>query len=294
MGRGHGDQHLPSAFLSFPSPASVTSSLSSPILEKALHGSLACSARQTPHLDLIGTTDIVPAEPGTASALPLVSPPALEMVDPGLDTLVGGTLIPTASSNPSARPPLKAGPDLRLPSFDALGIAAPHPDRYGAPSSFDGTLNRAAREAMREPYSAPHTHSSMLAAFDDLDIRDGKPTDVSGSADQQSTAKSPGRAMRQPVPRYVETLTPPAECPEPDWSLTKIVLTAPMESSTTNDQPSTTHDQTSASADASRSGLPSHTVPNPVETSGGPRMWIDGAIDALRKPVQRPLCSTSH
>jgi hypothetical protein len=65
------------------------------------------------------------------------------MPAPASNGMVGGALAPVHIT-PTHQPNHKSGPgyELRSSSFEALGIAAPHPDRYGH-SSLDGTVDSA-------------------------------------------------------------------------------------------------------------------------------------------------------
>lgn len=268
----HASTYLPPALAAFPSPASTTASLSSPRLDRTL------AAFPTPCYGVDEAAATVPTEPGSTTAPPLMSPSADEPAQPDMNLAVGGALAPTPSLQP-VRPPARTGPGLRLPSFDELGIAAPHPDRHGL-DSLDRTFSQAAREAMREPFSAPHVESSLAAAFHEVKV--GASSSDDRSRRDAAPCPSPGRAIRAPVPRYIETLTPPAEHHEPDWSLIQAAITVPMDSPGTDlGAPVPTQAGASPAAEGTTSTLPSRTAPSASSTP--PRAWYDGAVDALRK-----------
>lgn len=275
----HGsNKHLPPALFAFPSPASITPSLSSPVFDKPFSDSLASSAQQTPRYGLDDTAGIVPTLPGSIRSRPLMSPPADESAEPDMNTIVGGALAPVPSKSP-ARPSLRAGSGLRLPSFDELGIAAPHPDRHGV-DNLDRTFSHAAREAMREPFSAPHFESSLAAAFQDTKI--GGEAGDTRCGQGAAHCLSPGRAVKAPVPRYVETLTPPAERHEPDWNINQAVDSAPMgQSAGEPEAAGQLLESVTLNAESAATTLPSR--PANTDDSTQPRAWYDGAVDALRK-----------
>lgn len=223
--------------LDFPPPASVP--LSSPVLDKALRSALASPTCY----DLFG---VLPPEPDSARQ-PLMSPPANDPAEPDvMNSISGGALTPTSSSPPRIRPSLPRAPGLRLPSFEELGIAAPHPDRHG------------------EPVSAPV--SSLTEAFRDVQLG-------AYSDDVLLRRRHLGEAIKAPVTQFIETLTPPAE-----RQLSLAPISAPMgslELSAIDD---------GSLADSSSSAPPSHPSSSPE--SAHPRLWYEGAVDALCKPRQ--------
>ena len=211
----------------FPSPASVTGSLNSPTF-RYTPGEDSLSLAQLSLQDgLLGAADVVPTEPGDIKIQPIMTPPANEEPESTMETTVGGALAPVHLSAPRQAPATR-GHGLRLPSFETLGIAAPHPDRYGG-FGLDGTLANAAREAMYEPLSAPHTDSNLAPAFDAVHI--GHPRE---ELSDPLRSKPLERGVQSPIRRYVDPLTPPADIGPIDWSPAAMAMTAPTNSSATD------------------------------------------------------------
>lgn len=184
-------------FDALPSPAaSSTDTLSST--------TLASPTQDTPGAagyGLLERSGIMPSEPGGVAndpQQPFTSPPIEELVGCDLDLMnvaVGGALAPTPSADLPVRSPSRADRALRLPSFEELGIAAPHPDRHRE----DVSASHATREAMCELQIPRMT----------------------------TRCPSPGKSVISPVAQLIATLTPPAERQEPDWKLSHVPTTNP-------------------------------------------------------------------
>ena len=209
--------------LDFPSPASAADSLRSPPLVREMPSGFQSGLPTTPW-----TPDAarpLPSEPSVAyEPQPLKTPPPTQCPSsPDLNIIVGGALAPLHTANPRCPPPKRGPPDLRLPSFEMLGIAAPHPDRFGQNIlTLDGSMSPAAR-SMR--IDTPRVAgSALLEAFNQLHV-----DSPSGSRPTRPHS-STGRALSGPVKQFISTITPPAEAGEPSWPSLAASTTAPMES----------------------------------------------------------------
>ena len=259
---------LHAALQSFPSPAS--GSLDSPTLGKTLTGNCT-SAQRTPQSWLPDAADIVLTLPGDVNTAQVITPlptPTTNVTESDMELIVGGALAPVHTS-PRRQPPLRIGPPLRLPSFEALGIAAPHPDRFGL-SRLDG-VGIASQQDLVELFPG-----DVARPFHDVGGRGGGASD--SEADIQACKSSGGRATLGPVHQFLATLTPPAEGGAFDWnSLAKVAL-APMDSPfstlSVNSAPASGSD-VSAFGDIPRVSFDGDNVKSPTA-------WIDGAIESIR------------
>lgn len=195
-----------------------------------------------------------------------------------MDLVVGGALSPVHAAQ-SEQAQQKAGPRMRLPSFEALGIAAPHPDRV-CQRDLDGTLHGTPREHMKEP---------LGQLSEDVDLTDMFARLGGGKLSDAPPQKIGGRATTTPVQHYVATLTPPADAGTVSWGSGPTISTAPI------DLPATGQDG------------PSAVLASPQSGSGGSDMgslsrelaqsaiddeeesWIEGAIQSLCKYTSRSL-----
>ncbi|PPJ60856.1 hypothetical protein CBER1_07215 [Cercospora berteroae] len=109
-----------------------------------------------------------------------------------------------APTSPAPRPPRPAT-GLRLPSFELLGIAAPHPDRFGSLAFHD--YDPAMPAALDGHHAGGH---AMLPDMESLKIE-------SPLAASPSKPKLPPGLVQTPFRHDVATLTPPAEAAEPAW-----------------------------------------------------------------------------
>lgn len=153
-------------------------------------------------------------------ALPNLPSPLHEF-RPELNTTIdfAANLPPSAPSLPS--PPLvKARHNLRLPSFDLLGIGAPHPDRVGLRSS-DSLLNLGSGP-LSKPDDPLHALSPDLCRPQQL-----------GEVDL-SAMPSPGE-VKPHVDLLIPTVTPPAEPGTFNWGSFVNIRTAGMGSPPTSE-----------------------------------------------------------
>lgn len=117
---GLNKQVLPDALRAFPSPASDDVCLDSPHISRRTAGILSPS-QWTPSSLAFGAASTVSAEPREVTAPTPILTPAIELSgEPDFNMVVGGALAPVHTFAPT-RPQHKAGPGLRLPSFQTLG-----------------------------------------------------------------------------------------------------------------------------------------------------------------------------
>ena len=211
-----------------------------------------------------------------------MTPPAVDVPQTDMDMIVGGALAPMHFT-PPAMPRSKTGPGLRLPSFEALGIAAPHPERFGQ-FGLDGTWIGAPQEAMREPLAEEDAELvDMFARLGGgkLDPPDGVPS------------KAGRRGTSTPVRHYVTTLTPPAEAGEINWQSLATVSAAPLDSPATD--PGLNQSFT-ASAQASPGAAATGSAPSIIvdeELLDEHKAWVRGAVRTLGKCCLASFRTTS-
>lgn len=232
----HGSQIL-AAFAAFPSPASASDVLSTtPLLERAAPRTLpsssssvaaatAAAAISPPvhHHLLSAASDVVPTDPDPVNdASQVLTPPAKDFPEPDLNMLVGGALAPTHSTPPTPISSNRARPaGLRLPSFDMLGIAAPHPDRYGF-GPFNNQTPGGGNDITPESLSSPQAGAEVANAFESLKL------DIPAldrPADRAVVDKIPGRPLQSPH-LWRDPLTPPDDVPYLDWHRTDFTRLA--------------------------------------------------------------------
>lgn len=214
-------------------------------------------------------------EPGHVDAHAVTTPPASDTPFPDMNLIVGGALAPTHTAPPRHCRPSRPSPaGLRLPSFQALGIAAPHPDRFGSLSfqsvaalEMDGTSANLAREEPDTDLSAAIGAGYLSPSH--LGPRLGEKPSLAG-----------GRAVVTSIKHDVATLTPPAEIGEMQRLSVRSVSNAPMDSPST-DPTSSFEESQSAAGGAAASG----TEPSEISTAASQPLWLDGAVNVLRKSL---------
>jgi len=247
----------------FPSPASTTASLDSPTLARTLEGRKA-SALWSPTSLLPGDANIISTEPAlTTGPQPLLTPPMDSRTQPDMNVIVGGALAPfNTTPTMTERRQSKAGAGLRLPSFEALGIASPHPDRFGQ-QMLDGAN------------TGPVTRYSDLDGFASMDLNT-----VGGASHLEPMSTSSGRAIQSPLQQFISILTPPAVAGEKIW------LTAAATESSSVDVGDLSSlnlgdDGNAGTVEGSSSGHgQNHLAQLDLGEDAG--RWIDGAMQALR------------
>ncbi|KAF2773291.1 hypothetical protein EJ03DRAFT_323788 [Teratosphaeria nubilosa] len=286
--------HCVAPLQAFPSPASVTSPLDSPTFSRSLPGSRK-TPPWTPASLVPATTAPISPAPGLVDFKAVdTPPPPADIAETGLNTIVGGALAPVHITPPPTRSATKPGPGLRLPSFRGLGIAAPHPDRYGQPA-LDGTFTDAPNDTMEGPLGSSVGDAPLLNALNHLHLVQQRTSNGSG-ADITG-----GRAVISPVKHFIATLTPPEDAGDTEWPSLASVSSAPIMS------PSMERGHESVGA---RSALPAPTASDSTtlaerpresaESSPGGSSWISGAVQSLLENQHRsqrpsnPLRILSH
>ncbi|KAK5674538.1 hypothetical protein LTS10_012734 [Elasticomyces elasticus] len=189
-----------------------------------------------------------------------MTPPLDSRLHPDMDLIVGGALAPVHTTLPECTKP-RAGLGLRLPSFETLGIAAPHPDRFGQ-QPFDG--------AVSESGLASELSGELLGS--ELSV----PAQMEASvAKPRSGLSSSGRGLQKSLPNYISVLTPPADARELSWTVP--IITASSEA--------TLLQALSVGEAADAEDVPLGQVPNtfvaPLRFADETDRWIDGALEAL-------------
>lgn len=275
-------QLLPPLLRAFPSPASITAALDSPGLSRTLTGlspRSPCSPLSSPSEATAGP---VPPAPGDVQVLPLATPPPAfgGCSAPDLNMTVGGALPPVHTAPLRSSPP-KPGPGLRLPSFEALGIAAPHPSRFVRSLSIDrAEVGGFARDAMEAPFRFPLPGDDLIDVLNEVGAEG---IDASGASSSATTAG--GRAIHSAVQHYIATLTPPAEAGEMHWHPPRTIGTSlPMDSPSTDRRNGV---QASGNSPNASDAPPivrtaGQRPPDLSRTSSGSQAWIDDAAQTLR------------
>jgi len=187
-----------------------------------------------------------------------------------MNLIVGGALAPIPQ-----RPLVKAGPGLRLPSFEAMGIASPHPDNIGLPGADDAAASLARERilglTLRSRSDPGRVEGTALLS-----------PDVGSAPDLQQLPSPKSSSHPQPTPlhQYVHTLTPPAETGEPSWR--PSIMTAVMDSP--NTEPGLAVSQADAgdqSVQAASGAMQNVTISTPAIT--GERSWLEEAVQAIRQ-----------
>jgi hypothetical protein len=261
----------------FPSPASTTASLDTPTLNRSIAGP---KQPWTPRSLLPDAANILPTEPTAQLAMPEINTPLYDSrTQPDMDIVVGGALAPVHKTLPE-RPARKAGPGLRLPSFEDLGIAAPHPDRFGQQQSLDGSAFDSFHEM------ASHSHGQPQVDTEMVDCATAHPTILSERAFGVEGDVVGGRAIQSPVQQFIATLTPPAELGEMSWSSMAAVTNVPIESPVTDPGPTGAPSPVNfVSAGVEHSAaLPAALAQGHISEAN--ESWVAGALDAIRKSTR--------
>ena len=268
---------LPLALRAFPSPALSDGSLDSPTLQRTL-ASATTPAPWTPYSAYPEASAIMPAEPGAARQTLIMTPQSEqpEFSQAGdMNLIVGGALAPMSDSIPQ-RPLAKSGPGLRLPSFEAMGIASPHPDNIGLPGADTAAANLARERilglTLRSRSDPGRIEGTTLLT-----------PDIGGASDihQLPSPKSSSHPQPTPLHHYVHTLTPPAETGDPSWR--PSIMTAVMDSPNIESQsalPPSQDEPSNQSISAASDAMQNVTISAPATT--GERAWLEGAVQALR------------
>lgn len=269
---------LPLALRAFPSPALSNGSLDSPTLQKTL-AFVTSPALWTPYSIFPETSSVMPSEPGASKEALVVTPPAEQSgtnqssLGTEMNIIVGGALAPMSDVAPQ-RLVAKTGPGLRLPSFEAMGIASPRPDNVCLIVA-DTTVAGAAREralglALRSRSDPGRVEAS---AFHSPGV---------GSKPDLEPVTSPrpcSHPQQTPLHQYVHTLTPPAETGEPGWR--PAIMTAAMDSPDMDSGLVPSEAEESDQAVKAASGaMQNVNISAPIIT--GERSWLEDAVQNVR------------
>lgn len=276
---------LPLALRAFPSPALSNASLDSPTLQKTL-AALASPSPWTPYSAFSDSSAIVPTEPGASKEALVMTPPAEHpganpfASETGMNVIVGGALAPISNAAPQ-RPMPKAGPGLRLPSFETIGMSPPCPQHLCLPGA-DGVAAGVARE---------HALSEALRSRSDpgrVAIAPFSTPEASNTSEIARIQSPPACAHSQhaPIHQFVQTLTPPAETGDPNWR--PSIMTTAMDSVEADAVPAAGQAESSdPSMDAASGAMQSVTIATPAIT--GERAWLEGAVQAVRQCLFLPI-----
>lgn len=210
-----------------------------------------------------------------------------------MNIVVGGALAPVPMTAPKPSLP-KVDPGLRLPSFEALGIAAPHPDRFGQ-QNLDGAFqDTALRVNMKEPLGHSPEDGDLVNAF--ATLGGGSSSNVNAAADL-AVPKVGGRATNTPVHHYVATLTPPAEGGQMNWNTMPTVSSAPMDSPATDPGAAASNHEASGASpvlpEAGSAGTVVGSAPRTVPVMDSAIIddaedWVENAVHALSRSSYFP------
>lgn len=207
------------------------------------------------------------------SLAPLPVPTAQTPVREDRPQLDFGFIDANPTTNVSLPSPtvIRTAHGLRLPSFDALGIAAPHPDRMPLRSepSFSSTIIGAG------PLSKPEDPLHALSP----PLNRGLQAETGGEA---PVITSP-RAARAQVEHIIPTFTPPSEPGTFSWSaLVRTVGVGSPPSSEPGASPNLT--LTASTGEASRAPI---IVPTPSRRDEAVDMaaWVEFVKDTISKLV---------
>lgn len=203
----------------------------------------------------------------SASPQPLLSP--VHDDRPQFDLTFAG--LPSTNVSLPASTVLRTAHNLRLPSFDALGIAAPHPDLFTSyPSHSFSSLGAGPLSKPEDPLHAlsPGPLDHCLPAHGENHLSPSTP-----------------RAIRAGLERLVPTYTPPSEPGTISWGSFVNVKTAGLGSPPSSEPGVSPNLTTTASATA-----PGHApiiVPTSVGLSDEARMavWVEEIKNIISRHI---------
>jgi len=264
-------RRLVAAFTAFPSPASVSSAVNTPLLERAPKDLRSSSGPvNTPRHELFESA--ISAVPDTIHCEPVLTPPANDIPEPSLNMILGGSLAPTSEAS-IPQSSQRSRPDLQLPSFDMLGIAVPHPDRFGA-VPLDGS---AIQDLTPGSLDMPDGSAEISIDLNSLKL------EVPPSAPSHNPlgAKLPGTGVRSPAQYCGDPLTPPDDVPYIDWNNSALTSHAMSSKGEQPGQEVSGSEQVQAGAqESTQSGS---TRRSTGSLSGQPFLWFHGALQTIRE-----------
>lgn len=275
------DVQSPSAgLLDFPSPASDLEIFTPGAASASLAANVTSNPWAGSDVHLPSTTSAIP---DTVELQPSIVSPAHELTQPGLDfdTIVGARVAPTPTTPP---PPssLKAGSELRLPSFAQLGIGAPHSERE--PVRRPSLARNSIHLGDGLPPSLPQAGAIDFESVTTLPA-DHRADHVHEHVDTSQPESLPHAQSRvplhSPLHHYVTTLTPPDDNGRITWeSITKIA-TGPMNTPVAELGTLPADSEVSTAADAA--GVPDINIEASTPMEETPRPWLTDAIKVMRK-----------
>lgn len=198
--------------------------------------------------------------------LPFTSPPALPTTPlheehPQLDLTFAGAAIPPADASLPTPTVIRTAHNLRLPSFDVLGIAAPHPDRI--PLRPDQSFSPLGAGPLSKPEDPLHALSPPLQIHSQAD-----------TATELGVA-SP-KAARAKVEHSISTVTPPTEPGTFSWGSLVNVTTAGV-GSPPSSEPGVSPNLHLTATTTEPQQVSSIIVPIPAELSDTVKMstWVE-------------------
>jgi hypothetical protein len=199
-----------------------------------------------------------PLQPLQPFPLPAASSRPLPTPDESGPGLLNLDFAPSTLPDPSLpTPPIAKVHNLRLPSFETLGIAAPHPDRFPLHSQYSFSSLGAG------PLSKPEDPLHALSPL-------GRLPQLDGSDDAIASTPAPAKAH---IEQLVPVVTPPSEPGMLNWGAFVNVRTAGAGSPPSSD-PGVSPNLTTTANAVQASG---HIVPMIVEMSDviGRAPWIE-------------------
>ena len=154
-----------------------------------------------------------------------MTPAASENCLPDMFSILGGALAPLHTSPPPRQQFSRPAHNLRLPSFELLGIGAPHPDRFGSLSFHDSTSSAGAGAFDLTAADGNFSEPRFVGDMHELEIA------PSLAAAVPVKPRLPPGMIKTPFRHDVATLTPPADA-EPAWRATILanLSNAPVDS----------------------------------------------------------------
>jgi hypothetical protein len=188
------------------------------------------------------------------------------------DRYFADALPPTNISLPTSTV-LRTAHNLRLPSFDVLGIAAPHPDRIPLRPSHSFSSSALGVGPLSKPEDPLHALSPPLDRHPQAD------------AAAKLVTTSP-KAARAQVEHVLATFTPPSEPGTFNWGAVVNAIPAALGSPPSSDPGVSPNLNVTAAATAP--GQAPIIVPLPAAPSNTMRMaaWVDEAKDTIRKQMR--------
>jgi hypothetical protein len=215
-----------------------------------------------------------PTQPPQPFPLPLNSPDdlpsPLQERRPDLGFGFAGNVLPSTDVSLPTPSVLKNAHNLRLPSFDLLGIANPHPDRM--PQNSSSSFSPLGAGPLSKPEDPLHVLSPPL----------GRPHKLVASSEPLSATPPAAKAH---VEHLVETITPPADSTDPvilNWGSFVTVRPANLGSPPCSDPGISPNLQVTADASST---APNANVVVPVvsafDSALGMEVWVQRIKDIL-------------